>query len=207
MASRKFSNCVRAPSLLSSCSRPPVRTGMAISPDGASIRLTQIVTSHGFGVEGNQEVVAGLAQLRHADARRAADEARLVELLQRERSVSLPVQTAGDAALTRIARNAVAETPSATSYSPRSLGRVMRAAPPEPDGLNIRPSIVSGCRAKSAGSTMNRVFSTTRVNRSLASFATPGEAAAAAADASDTFDELAAPDSRPEEFDVFFRWI
>lgn len=102
-----------------------------------------------------------------------------------------------------MARKAVAETPSATSYSPRSFGRVMRAAPPAHDGPNIRPSIVSGCRAKSAGSTMKRVFSTTRVNRSFASFAIARQAE----DASDTFDEVAAAPAADSWSDVFFRWI
>ena len=46
--------------------------------------------------------------------------------------------------LTRIALKTVAETPSATSNSPLSFGRVMREAPPEQLDPNILPNIVSG---------------------------------------------------------------
>lgn len=84
MDSRKASNWDRAPSLLSSCSSPPVepKRHLISCSSRPSIRLTQIVASNGLRVEGDEEIVTRLSQLGDTDARRTADDASLVELLR-----------------------------------------------------------------------------------------------------------------------------
>lgn len=69
----------------------------------------------------------------------------------------------GEFRLTRIALNTQAEIPSATSYSPRSFGRIKLFSIEE---VNILPSMVLGWARNRSWSTINRVSSTTRVSLS-----------------------------------------
>lgn len=71
-SSRNTSNWHRAPSLLSSWSRPPVYTMneknfKKTSTCSAPKKLTQILTSNGGGIERNQKIITSFPKLLHRD--------------------------------------------------------------------------------------------------------------------------------------------